>query len=416
MTRFTLGGNLWKHRDFSRLWFSETVSQFGNQFTQFALPVLAVLSFKASPFDMGLLGTFVFLPYPVLGLFVGVLADRLSKRKIMIICNLGRMVNLASIPTSFLLGDLSLYQLFAVALINGVFSVFFDVSYQAYLPVLISHDDLIEGNQKLQMSVSGAQVAGPGIAGVVYQYIGGALTIAFDSIGYLVSAISLITIRKREDRKASTENAEPKFFDEMKEGIHAVLRNPILVRIAGSTATSNLGTQVLFAVFTIYALDYLHFSPIELGLVGTIGAVGFVLGVLVSRKLTSRFGIGRILAFSIASPVLWVLSPLALYGFAFVILSGIYFVQGIMLPMYNINAVSLRQAITPDALQGRVNATNRTIVWGTIPIGSFVGGILGGAIGVVNTLYFGGAVAGLAVLWILLGPVWQLKVIPKVPS
>ena len=176
----------------------------------------------------------------------------------------------------------------------------------------------------------------------------------------------------------------------MKEGIHAVLRNPILVRIAGSTATSNLGTQVLFAVFTIYALDYLHFSPIELGLVGTIGAVGFVLGVLVSRKLTSRFGIGRILAFSIASPVLWVLSPLALYGFAFVILSGIYFVQGIMLPMYNINAVSLRQAITPDALQGRVNATNRTIVWGTIPIGSFVGGILGGAIGVVNTLYFGG--------------------------
>ena len=148
MTRFTLGGNLWKHRDFSRLWFSETVSQFGNQFTQFALPVLAVLSFKAAPFDMGLLGTFVFLPYPVLGLFVGVWADRFSKRKIMIICNLGRMVNLASIPTSFLLGDLSLYQLFAIALINGVFSVFFDVSYQAYLPVLISHDDLIQGNQK----------------------------------------------------------------------------------------------------------------------------------------------------------------------------------------------------------------------------------------------------------------------------
>ncbi|MHB8565479.1 MAG: MFS transporter [Nitrososphaerales archaeon] len=402
-------GNLWKHRDFMRLWLSDTVSQFGNQFTGFALPVLAVLTYKANAFETGALVTLAFLPYPTLGLFVGVWADRFRRRRIMIICNLGRMITLASIPISFLLGTLGLVQIFLVALVSGVFSVFFDIAYQSYLPVLIDRKDLVEGNQKLQMSASAAQVAGPGIAGVVYQLIGGAFTIIFDALGYLVSALSLISIKKREVMRVVDENAKPNFFGEMKEGIHVVLGNKILWMIAGSTATSNFGGNMIAAVYTIFALNYLHFSPVALGLVFTTGAVGFVIGVQIAPRFTAKLGVGVGLAVSISIGFVALANPLALYGYSFVVLSGVSLVQGIMIPIYNINAVSLRQAITPDNLQGRMNATTRTIVWGTLPVGSFLGGILGVTIGVVSTLYIGAVISGLAVLWIISGPVVKLK-------
>ena len=209
-------GNLWKNRDFMRLWFSDTVSQFGNTFTAFALPVLARLSFQADPFEMGLLLTLAFLPYPTLGLFVGVWADGFRRRRIMIICNLGRMLTLGSIPFSFFIGTLGLLQLFVVALVNGIFSVFFDVAYQSYLPLLVERKDLVEGNQKLQTSASAAQVVGPGIAGSVYKIIGGALSVGADAVGYLFSLISLISIRKVEEKiSRSQESPKPNFFGEM---------------------------------------------------------------------------------------------------------------------------------------------------------------------------------------------------------
>ena len=239
-----LSGNLWHHRDFTRFWFSDTVSQFGNQFSGFALPVLAVLSLNATPLDIGIITALAIAPYPLLGLFVGVWADRFRKRRIMVVCNFGRMVTLASVPIGYLLGTLSLTQIFAVALVNGIFSVFFDISYQAYLPILVDRGDLIEGNQKLQLSASGAQVAGPGIAGLVYQAIGGAFTVAADSIGYLVSAVTLLSVEKDEPAKVRGDrDAAPDFFAEMREGVEVVLGNRYLRMIAGSTATSNLGTN-----------------------------------------------------------------------------------------------------------------------------------------------------------------------------
>jgi len=196
-----LRGNLWKHRDFMRLWLSDTVSQFGNMFTGFALPVLAVLTYSANAFETGALATLAFLPYPTLGLFVGVWADRFRRRRIMVTCNLGRMLVLASIPISFLLGTLGLTQIFIVALANGIFSVFFDIAYQSYLPTLIDRKDLIEGNQKLQASASAAQAAGPGIAGIIYQIIGGAFTISFDARWVISCPRSLLDLHQETRRK-----------------------------------------------------------------------------------------------------------------------------------------------------------------------------------------------------------------------
>jgi MFS family permease len=410
----SLGGHLWHHRDFRRFWFSDTVVQFGNQFSVFALPVLAVLSLNATPLDIGIITALAIAPYPLLGLFVGVWADRFRKRRIMVVCNFGRMVTLATVPVGFVLKVLSLTQIFAVALVAGIFSVFFDISYQAYLPILVDRGDLIEGNQKLQLSASGAQVAGPGIAGFVYQAIGGAFTVAVDSVGYLVSAVALLAIRKDEPPRVRKDgDPAPDFFKEMREGLSVVLGSGYLRTIAAATATSNLGSNMVQAVVVIFALRTLHFAASEYGLVLSIGAVGFLAGVLVVNRVTARLGLGPTLALSITLPVAFALYPLALLGYAFVVLSVSSFIVGASIPLYNVNQISLRQAMTPNRLQGRMNATMRTIVWGTIPIGSLIGGVLGVEIGVVDTIYVGSAIAALAVAWILFGPVIKLRRQPE---
>lgn len=329
------------------------------------------------------------------------------------VCNVGRVLVLGSIPVGYLLGVLSLYQLFVVALLNGVFTVFFDVAYQAYLPFLVERGDLLEGNQKLQTSASSASVVGPTLAGSLYQAVGGALTVAVDAVGYALSAVSLASIRKAEPRR--DDAGRRSFFAEMREGIDIVVRNPILSRIAGCTATNNLGNTMVATVITIFALDDLKFTPLELGVVGTIGAVGFLAGVLGAGRISHRLGLGGTLAVSVGLGAVLVLEPLALLGLPFLVLSAVAFVSNFNVPLYNINQVSLRQAMTPQPLQGRMNATMRTIVWGTIPLGAVVGGMLGQAVGVVDTIYAGGAVCGLASLWILLGPVVRLRSQPEPP-
>jgi MFS family permease len=407
-----LGGNLWNNKDFMRLWASDTISQFGSQFSQFAIPVLAVLTFQATSLEMGILRALAFLPFPALGLFVGVWADRFRKRRIMIICNLGRMLVLASVPLGYLVGILSLYQLYVVVFLNGLFTVFFDIAYQSYLPFLVDKDSLLEGNQKLQTSESAAQVVGPTLAGFFYQLVGGAISIVIDVVGYFFSGLSLALIRKKEP--AVTVEGKPRnFFREMREGVELVVKNPLLTKIAACTATTNFGGTIVLTVIYIFILKNLNFTPVALGLVGTLGAVGFLLGVLTTRRITRRLGLGTTLAFAIGLTFSYMLDPLALVAFPFLVLSAVAIVTNFTVPLYNINQVSLRQAITPHRLQGRMNATMRTIVWGTIPLGSVVGGVLGEVVGVVDTIYVGGAISGLAFLWIALGPVIKLKKQPE---
>jgi MFS family permease len=405
-----LNGNLWNHRDFSRLWISETISQFGNKFSGFAIPVLAVLTFDATPFQIGVIVALSTVPYTALGLFVGVWADRFRRRRIMIICNISRVLILGSIPASFFLGTLDLLQFFVVSLANGIFSVFFDVSYQAYLPILVDRRNIMEGNQKLQLSASAAQVVGPGVAGVIYQVLGGALTVGADSIGYLVSAIVLISIKKEEPKINRKDLPQkPDFFREMKEGIDVVLRNPILSTIAACAATGNLGTSMVAAVYSIFALDYLHFSVIELGLVGTVGAVGLAVGAILSDRIPARFGLGVSLAMTTSVAGTAALIPLAQLGLPVLVMSVAGFTMSFSSTAFNTNQVTLRQAITPDRLQGRMNATMRTIVWATVPVGAILGGSLGGSIGIVDTLYLGGLACAVSGLWIVFGPAIKLR-------
>jgi MFS family permease len=414
MRRRILRGKLWSHGDFLKLWAGQSVSEFGSQVTVLALPTVAILVLHASPFQIGLLGALEFLAFPVLGLVAGVYADRWQRRPIMITCDIGRAIALGSIPMTAVLGVLSIYQLYLVAIVTGIFRVFFDVSYQSYLPALIDRSDLIEGNSKLQVSESAAQIGGPPIAGILIQGIGGAKAIAIDAVSFLASAIAVWAIRKPEPTpNPSTEGGVRGFVPEMKEGIQVVFGNRYLWRIAGCTATSNLGGNMLFAVFLIFAYRTLHLTPGQVGLIFGIGAIGFLIGALVASAAARRLGLGTALAVAIAIGAAAELAyPLALYGAPVVVLTVLTFIGFSAGPIYNINQVSLRQAITPDRVQGRMNATMRTIVWGTIPIGSFLGGVLGSTVGIVQTILIGGAIGTLAILWIVPGPVLKLQAQP----
>ena len=396
-------GKLWRHVDFLKLWTGETVSEFGSQITLLAVPTVAILILHAGPFQVGILSALEFLAFPTLGLVAGVYADRIRRRPIMIVCDLGRFVAVGSIPIAFVLNLLTLEQLYVVALFTGIFTVFFDVSYQSYLPVLVDRPNLIEGNTKLEITRSTAQVAGPAVAGFLIQLIGGAKAVAVDAVSFLFSALALVLIKTPEpEPRPSTASGATGFIPEMREGLEVVFRSPILWRIAGCTATSNLGSNMVFgAVLLVFAYRQLHLSAAVVGVIFAITSVGGLAGALIAAWVARRLGIGPTLGFSIMIGGLALLAtPIAAVAAPVLVLAGV---------VYNIAQVSLRQAITPDRVQGRMNATMRTIVWGTIPVGAFIGGILGTSIGLVQTLVLGGFVSLLAALWIFLGPVIRLK-------
>lgn len=407
-------GKLWRDGEFLKLWSGQAISEIGSQISMLALPTVAILLLGATPFQVGLLAALETLAFPALGLVAGVYVDRLRRRPIMIACDLGRLLALASVPIAFAFNALRMEQLYVVALITGVGTVFFDVAYQSYLPALIPRGDLVEGNTKLQVTGSVAQMAGPAVAGILIQLFGPARAVAADAASFLVSVVSLWWIRRPEPSpKPATASGRRGFFFEMWEGIQVVFGNPTIWKIAGSTSTSNLGSNVFFAVYLIFAYRVLHLSPGTIGVIFGAGAVGGLLGALSASWIARHIGLGPTLFVTIVTGGLaLILVPLAQFGWAVPLLLASTVIGSFTNPVYNINQVSLRQAITPDRVQGRMNATVRTVIWGTMPIGAFVGGVIGSAYGLLPAMYIGIAVATLASFWILLGPI-RLRVQPE---
>ena len=410
-------GDLWKHWDFLKFWTGDTVTQFTGQVTNLALPTVAVLTLRVTALQLGMLDALGFIAFPTLGLFVGVWMDRMRRRPVMIVANLVQVATLASVPMGYVLGVLGLYQLYAVSLIMGTSTLFFDVAYQSYLPSLVNKEDVVEGNQKLQTSASAAQVVGPSVASGMMQLIGAAMSLTADAFGTLVSVFTLASIRKPEAKpKHSSADSQLHFFAEMKEGISVITGNKLLWTQAGCTGTSNLGGNIFFVAIFLYAYRTLGISEGIIGVAFSIGAVGFLMGVLVSSAVTKKLGLGRAIALSAAGNFGLLIVLLANSSLAVLIIGAALFVSSLGNPIYNINQVSLRQIITPNRLQGRMNATMRTIVWGTIPAGSFLGGIFSTSFGIIPTLVIGSVISGASFLWIALGPIFKLREQPEPAS
>jgi MFS family permease len=374
---------------------------------------VAVLVLQVTGFELGILNALGFIAFPVLGLFVGVWVDRVRRKPILIGMSLIQVIALATVPAAFVLGELGLDQLYLVALVMGTTTLFFDVAYQSYLPSLVKREQVVDGNQKLQVSASAAQVMGPTVASGLMFLLGAARSVAADVIGTFAAAILLISIRRPEPPPESAAGVERDFFGEMREGIRVITSNNLLWTQAGCTGTSNLGSNIFTVALLLYAFRILGISQSEIGIPFSMGAAGFLVGALIARRVTAYLGLGRTIALSIAGNFALLIVLLANSGSAIFVL-GIAFFFGFMgVPIYNINQVSLRQIITPNRLQGRMNATMRTIVWGTIPLGAFLGGIMATSVGVVPTLVVGILISGGASLWIALGPTIKLKEQPE---
>ncbi len=402
-------GGLWKHRDFMRFWMGQSASQFGNQITALALPTIAILVLHATVFQAGVLGAIEFVAFPAIGLFVGVWVDRFPRKPIMIVCNVGRLVSLSTIPAAYWLNALSLYQLFVVAGVSGVFTVFFDVAYQSYLPSLVEASDLVEGNSKLQTSASAAQVAGPTFAGVLIGILGGAISVVVDIAGYAGSVLAMTSIKRAEPDPRDGAPMSLSFGAELREGVDVILHTRVLATLTLCLTVANLGNTIAQSVYLFFAYNQLHLTPLEVGGIGTVGGVGFLLGSLTASRASKRMGIGRALSFSIFSGIAWVGFPLAALLPSIPTLVLFTFLLYAPVLIFNITALSMMQRVTPSRLLGRVNATRRTISWGVIPLGWVIGGALGATIGLSPTLVIGGIIAGSAALFAVLSPIYHLK-------
>jgi MFS family permease len=407
-------GGLWEHRDFLKLWTGQTISEFGSQVSQIAIPTVAVLTLHASAFEVATLTTVEFLPFVLFTLPAGVWVDRLERRAILIAGDTGRAVLLASVPIAYGLGHLTLAQLYAVGFLVGIHTVFFDVAYQSYLPALVDRETLIEGNSKLQITASGAQIAGPGFAGLIIKLATAPYALLVDAASFVVSGGFTVAIRKRED-VAARAAARRKLRHELWEGLQYVLRHRYLLPQALSTGSSNFCSNIVYALLYVYAYRRLGLTPFAVGLAGSIAAVGWLLGSWLAPRLRDRLGVnGATILGSVVGGPSALLIPLAPHGLAAVAFLALAMgIGGFGAVVYNIQQVSLRQAITPERLQGRMNATMRFLVWGTIPLGSLVGGALAATIGLRAALFVGASAGIVSVLPLLLSPIRTLREFPE---
>lgn len=405
--------SLWRHGGFMRLWAGETASQFGEQFGNLAIPVIAVTVLGASSFEVGLLNTFETLAFLVIGLPAGAWIDRWIKRKVMLRVDLIRAILLAAIPVLWLTHVLAFWQLLVVGTAVGVCSVFFDVSYQSFIPNLVRSEQIGDANSKLETSAQVARIAGPAAAGGLLAILAAPLLLAATAVTYLLSFFALTSIRDTEVAKP-VDTRRP-LVVEIREGLSWVFHQPLLVRIVLCTAISNLFGQLVFVLVPILVLRELHLSPAFYGLIGSAGAVGGLLGASLSGRIQKWVGEGHAIPLSqIVFGVSVFLTPLAALFPAFAIpllIVGEFFFSASVL-VYNIAQVSFRQRICPPALLGRMNASIRFIVWGVIPIGSFLAGLLATGIGTVPTIVVGCVGSLLAGVPVFFSPLWRMTKLP----
>ncbi len=394
-------GGLWRHPDFLRLWSAQTVSQLGSQVSQLALPLAAILVLDASAFEVALLGTVEFLPFLLFALPAGVWVDRLRRKPILVLGDLGRAAALASVPVAYAFDALTIWQLYAVGFLVGVGTVFFDVAYQSYLPSLVDRSQLVDGNSKLEVSRSGAALAGPGLAGVLIGAITAPYAILVDAFSFIGSAALIVRIRRPEILPELTE--KPSMRRELVEGLRYLLGHRFWRPLAITVALSNFFNTLAFSIFLVYAVRDLELSATVIGIVLGVGNVGWLLGAVAANRLSARLGVGLTLVGSalVFGPAL-LLVPAAPKSQPIPFLVAALILASFAGIVFNVTGLSFQQAVTPDRLLGRLNATRRFIVWGVIPLGSLTGGALASLIGLRPTLWVGAIGGSLSFLPLLL--------------
>lgn len=407
--------SLWGSRDFMRLWGGQAVSELGSAVTMLALPLLAVSPLHASTFEVALLSAAGSAAFLVVALQAGALVDRWRKKRVMVWSDVLRAALLATVPLAQAAGVLTLAQLYVVALATSVLTVFFDVAYQSYLPILVNGDQLVDGNAKIAGSQSFAQVAGPSIGGALVSAFGAAYALVADVASFAVSTVLTSQVRDPEP-PPTPQQAGIRMRDQVREGLEFVLRHPVLRKVVGCTATFNFFSSATEALVVVFLVRVLHASPWMVGGVFALGAVGGLAGAALAAPLARRVGGSRIIWISILCEVPFLFgTPLAFSGWGVLLVSLTAFGGSAAAVVYNVAQVSYRQAVTPAPLLGRMNASTRFIVWGVNPLGALAAGALASVTSIRTSLLVAAVGASLAGLWVLASPLRTARDLTDLP-
>ena len=405
------------HPDFRRLWTGDALGQFGAQLTGLALPVYAVQELAATEWQMGMLTAAETAAFLVIGLPAGAWVDRMRKRRVLLTSDLVRAGVLAVVVTAAFTGHASVAMLIVAGLLISVASVFFDVAHQSYVPGLVGLEHIVEGNSKLQATQSVATVAAPAIGGLLLKVITAQALIAVNVVTYLTSAFAVARIRHVET-PPHPDTHRP-LRTEIGEGLSFVVHERFLRRIVATTGLSNFAGAISGAIVVIYALRVLDLGTAAWGIVLSASSVGGLVGALVAARLARWVGEARLIPLSMIASVpgaaLTPLAALAPVPPALLLIAG-GIVWSFTAVVYNIAQVSFRQRVCPPPLLGRMNASVRFIVWGTMPIGGLVGGWLGTHLGVEPTLWVALVITGLATLPVVLSPLLRMRDLPDAPD
>ena len=392
----------------------------GSQITGLAFPVLAVSYLHANEFQMGLLNAADTSAFLVFGLLAGALVDRWIKRQVMLVADLVRMLAVAVIPILWMLGVLNVYHLMIVGAVISVATVFFDVSYQSYIPILLPKEYIGIGNARLEISGQISGIAGPGIVGALLTFLKAPVLLVIDSVSFLVSAVSLWFIKDREQPKPKTDRKP--IVHEIGEGLKFVWNQKLIRAISFTTSTSNMFGTVVGTMFALYLLkpEFLNLGTAGFGILMSIGSIGGLLGATATPKLIKLVGEGPLVVLSaLASGLVQFFIPLAWYiphQYSIIPLAAQSFFTSFLALTYNITQVTARQRLCPEHLLGRMNASIRFMVWGSMPIGALIAGILGTVFGVLSTIWIGVILGLFSACFVLFSPLRTMRKMPDKPE
>jgi MFS family permease len=404
------GSSLWRSGDFLKFWAGQSVSLVGTQFTVLALPLAATLLLHASPLEMGVLNSLQFLPGLILGLWFGVLLDRSRRRPIMLAANLVSALAIGTVPAVWVLGRLTMAQMFVVVFLVGSSSMVLQIGEASYVPTLVGRDRLVDANSKLQASRTSATLIGPGLAGVAIQALGAPLAMAVDAVSYLAAVAGLRSIRKPEPQAVIPPG--PGLTGQVRDGLRELWRQPLVRPIMLSLAVANCFSNLSAAVYFLLFAGQRAIPPGQLGLAFTLAGVSAIAGAQVMRLLVARVGSGRIM---IGSLVLFGLGGLlqltAAVSAAPLVLPFLLAgssVRGFGLMAYNVVQQTVRQTAIPPAMLGRSQSGLLVAVWSAQALGALGGGLLGQRFGLVTAFAIGAGGALFALLPTLFS---QLRVV-----
>jgi MFS family permease len=405
---------------FLKLWIGQSVSVIGSQISGLAFPVLAVTYLHANEFEMGLLNAADTSAFLVFGLLAGALVDRWVKRKVMLVADLVRMVAVAVIPILWMLGVLNIYHLIVIGAVLSIATVFFDVSYQSYIPILLPKEYIGVGNARLETSSQISGIAGPGIVGALLNIFKAPVILIFDAVSFFISALSLWFIKDREQPKPKEDRKPLK--TEIAEGLKFVWNQKLIRAISFTTSTSNLFGTVVGTMFALYLLspENLNLSVTSFGILMSIGSIGGLIGATATPRLIKLVGEGPLVVWSaLLSGAVQFLIPLAWYiphDWALVPLAGQAFFTSFFALTYNITQVTARQRLCPEHLLGRMNASIRFMVWGSMPIGALISGVLGTVFGVLPTIWIGCIFGLFSAGFVFFSPLRTMRQMPDKPD